>query len=129
EEREIEGADSRDDGDAADVFGDCFAQPLTRGTFIAAALAAALASEGTLARAARATTSRAARQIVFLDDTDVDQLHPHDFKTLGAYRVQDALYDRLIDWRPYFSTAQPGRYVFNPRRYYSPEASRQNLLE
>jgi peptide/nickel transport system substrate-binding protein len=129
EEREIEGADARDHGNAVDVLGDWFAQPLTRRTFVAAALAAALAREGTFARAARATTSRAVRDIVFLDDTDVDQLHPHDFKTLGAYRVQDALYDRLIDWRPYFSAAQPGRYVFNPRRYYSSEASRPMLLE
>src|SRR5437879_4847721 len=110
------------------MLGDPFGPPLTRRTFVVAALVAALTRENAFVRAAR-TTSRATRQIVFLDDTDVDQLHPHDFKTLGAFRVQDALYDRLIDWRPYFSTAQPGRYVFNPRRYYSREASRPMLLE
>ena len=118
-ERAIEEARAGSDG---------LSQPLTRRTFVAAALAAAgaLATDNAVARAAKRL---APRQIVFLDDTDVDQLHPHDFKTLGAFRVQDALYDRLIDWRPYFSASRPGHYVFNARRYYSRDASRPMLLE
>jgi peptide/nickel transport system substrate-binding protein len=111
--------------DRSGIPGHSPAQPLTRRAFVAAAIAAAGS-----ARAARGGPVRgAAREIVFLDDTDVDQLNPHDFKTLGAFRVQDGLYDRLIDWKRYFDAARPGRYVFDARRYYSRAASRPLLLE
>ena len=76
-----------------------------------------------------AASKKRARQIIFVDDTDVNQLHPHDFKALAAARVQDGLYDRMIDWAADFGSDGMGVGRFEPKDYYSSAGSRGILLK